>query len=171
MFSLLYVTLSAFVVLTLSVNGLTTSKQAPAASLSSFTPDHIMSMLNVTKGSPEEAMLNKLRAMNASELHTLMNQTMAHLGGNSTSREGRMFGYGGSGDGNISPLLLALLIRDRGYGGGYGGGAGGGSPIFMPAPPPAPAPSPSGGGNDDLAAFAALTLLGLAVISRFPTQG
>ncbi|GAU95699.1 hypothetical protein RvY_07277 [Ramazzottius varieornatus] len=150
MSSVLYVTLSAFVVLALSANGLTIPKEAPAASDSPMTPNQIMSMLNVTKGSPQEAVLNRLKAMNDTELHTLMNQTMIRIGGNFTLlREGKQWDA-------FLPFLLPLFF------GGFGGGS-----IFSPAP----APAPSFGGGDDFATLTAVTILGLALISRFPTQG
>ena len=83
-------------------------------------------------------------------------------------------GWGGGGGGNSNGLLLALLLSDRG-GGGLGGGGRGGYGYGYPPP----VYNNNGGNNNsnnnkdslNFGELALLTLLGLALISRFPTQG
>jgi hypothetical protein len=116
----------------------------------------MINQLNVSKDSALGAMMEKLKAMNQSEISRLMNET---FGTNHTLREGKQYGFGGFGGfggGGISPLLLALILG-RNNGGGY-------------YPPPAAAPAPAQN-MGDIATLGALTLLGLALIGRMPTQG
>ncbi|GAU95695.1 hypothetical protein RvY_07273 [Ramazzottius varieornatus] len=100
------------------------------------------------------------------------------LNANATAilRQARQFGYGGfgRGGGSTDALLLALLLSDRGgYRGGFGFGGGYGGYY----PPPfygnsgGGSSSSSSSGGMDFGQLALLSLLGLALISRFPTQG
>ncbi|OWA50432.1 hypothetical protein BV898_14949 [Hypsibius exemplaris] len=174
MSSRLLVTQSACIVLAAAiVSGLTAPAISPAlASKSVEVVNHreLINLLNASKDTALGAMMEKLKAMNHSEISRLMNET---FGLNHTlTREGKQFGlfgggglsgFGGFGGGGISPLLLALFLgrdRDRGFG-GFGGGF----------PAPAPAAASGLGSFGDLATVASLTLLGLALIARMPTQG
>ena len=99
------------------------------------------------------------------------NQTLPGANVTAVRRARQFFGNGNgfNNNGNDNLLLTLLLLdRDRGYGGygGYGGGYSGSGG------------SGSGGGSgggsssqSNLAQTALLTLLGLALIGRMPTQG
>lgn len=133
--------------------------QSPVASLDEKTAQaRVLAFLNSSNSAPLEAMMEKLKGLSQSELQSLVNQTLGgfNVTGNLTAlREGKQYGggFGGFGGfGGISPLLLLLL------------GSGSRSSFY----PPPPINNNNGG---DLATLSSLILLGLALISRFPTQG
>ncbi|XP_055327400.1 uncharacterized protein LOC129580764 [Paramacrobiotus metropolitanus] len=111
--------------------------------------------LNSSQGAGLKEMMKRVEAMKPEEIKALINETFSN---NSTAlRQAKQFGFGfggfGGGFGGGNSLLLALLLRDRHRDHDW------------------PRPMPQQNNQPDFASLATLTLLGIALISRFPTQG